>query len=113
MTQPHAMRNIDFATVHDLRKLIEYSEGQVVSRSIVQMPNITVTLFAFAQGEGLSAHTAHGDALVQVLDGIAIITINGVEHTVQAGQSIVMPAGEPHALRAEQPFQMLLTVVTP
>lgn len=105
------IKNIAKAQVLTLAEQVEYAEQQVVSRTLVQNPALTLTLFAFAAGEGLSTHTTPGDALVQVLEGTARITIGGTEHQLKAGQSIVMPADIPHAVDADQDFKMLLTLV--
>lgn len=91
--------------------LIEYQEGAVVSREILKQKTGGVTLFAFDAGQGLSEHTAPFDALVQVLDGEAEITIAGKCHRVRASELILMPAGQPHALKANQRFKMLLTML--
>ena len=105
------MKNVDFATPLQLVDLVQYKEGQVVSRTLAQSKAVTLTLFAFHEGEGLSAHSAPGDALVQILDGTARITIGDTAHSVNAGEAIVMPANVPHALDATQRFKMLLTLV--
>ena len=105
------IKNVPHAEVLPLADLVSYQPGQVVSRTLAQSEALSLTVFAFAQGEGLSTHSAPGDALVQVLDGEAEITIGGHPHTVSAGQIIVMPAGVPHGLEARQPFKMLLTLV--
>jgi quercetin dioxygenase-like cupin family protein len=107
----HVFKNVEFSMAMDLPHLVDYQEGQVVSRTMVQTKAVSVTLFAFAKGEGLSSHTAAGDALVQVLDGTAALTIGDKRVDVHAGQAAVMPARVPHAVDAEQPFKMLLTVV--
>ena len=91
--------------------LIAYQEGAVVSRTLWKRPTGTVTLFAFDQGQGLSEHTAPFDALVHVLDGEAEITIAGQAHQLSAGEMIVMPAQQPHALSARTAFKMLLTMI--
>ena len=91
--------------------LVEYQDGAVVSRTLVKKKTGTVTAFAFAAGQGLSEHTAPFDALVQVIDGKAEITISGTAHRLNAGELIVMPAGEPHAVRADTRFKMLLTMI--
>jgi quercetin dioxygenase-like cupin family protein len=83
----------------------------VVSREIVRKDTGTVTLFAFDQGQGLSEHTAPFDALVYILDGEAKITISGNPVQVKAGELIIMPANEPHALQAVQKFKMLLVMI--
>ncbi len=105
------MKNIEFSKALVLTDLVEYRDGQVISRTIAQQPSVSVTLFALAGGEGISAHTAAGDAMVQVLDGEAEITIGDGVLTVRAGEAVIMPAGVPHALEAVKPFKMLLTVV--
>ena len=94
-----------------LKDLVAYQNGAVVSRTIVDRKIGTLTVFAFAAGEGLSEHTAPFDAVVQVLDGTAEITISGVVHKVVAGELLIMPAHQPHALRASEPFKMLLTMI--
>jgi quercetin dioxygenase-like cupin family protein len=82
-----------------------------VSREILKKPTGSVTVFAFDEGQGLSEHTAPFDALVQVVDGEAEITISGQPHRVASGRMILMPAGEPHALRARSRFKMILTMI--
>ncbi|MBD3242422.1 MAG: cupin domain-containing protein [Chitinivibrionales bacterium] len=91
--------------------LAEYQAGAVVSRTIIDKPAGTVTVFAFDKGEGLSEHTAPYDALVQVIDGEASITIDGAVHAVKAPQAIIMPANRPHALAAAERFKMVLTMI--
>ena len=105
------MKNIDFAEVVKMEQLVDYQEGRVISRTLAQLPQFTLTLFSISQGEGISAHTAPGDALAQILDGEAEITIGGKLFIVKAGECIVMPKGIPHALEARQSFKMLLTVI--
>ena len=105
------IKNIDFSRVFKLEELVSYQEGQVVSRTIAQLPTISITLFAFAKGEGISTHTAPGDAMVQVLEGEAEVTIGSEVFTVKAGETVVMPADVPHGLEARETFKMLLTVV--
>ncbi|MGE5480227.1 MAG: cupin domain-containing protein [Chloroflexota bacterium] len=94
-----------------LATIVDYQEGSVVSRQLIKKPTGTVTVFSFDEGEGLSEHTAPYDALVQVLDGTAEITISGTIHIVPAGDVIIMPAGEPHALKAQERFKMMLTMI--
>ena len=91
--------------------LVIYQEGSIVSREIVKKPTGTVTVFAFDEGQGLSEHTAPFDALVHVLEGEVEITIAGKLHRVQSGQMILMPAQQPHALKAMQRFRMILTII--
>ena len=98
-------------TPQTLAALITVQEGAVVSRTLVDRPTGTITLFAFDSNQGLSEHTAPFDALVQIVEGEADITIGGVTHRVTAGESILMPADEPHALQAVSAFKMLLTMI--
>jgi quercetin dioxygenase-like cupin family protein len=95
----------------DLQKLILYQEGSVVSKTLLDKGIGTITLFAFDKGQGLSEHTAPFDAVVQIIDGEAEITISGVKHNLKAGQMIIMPANQPHALKAVSKFKMLLTMI--
>ncbi|HSV31512.1 MAG TPA: cupin domain-containing protein [Atribacteraceae bacterium] len=83
----------------------------MVSRTVLEQPSGTVTVFAFDQGEGLSEHTAPFDALVNVIDGEAEITVAGKPYSVRSGDILIMPAGEPHALRAVAPFKMVLVMI--
>ena len=91
--------------------MVDYQTGSVVSRQIVKKNVGTVTLFAFDAGEGLSEHTAPFDALINVLEGESDITISGKVHRVKAGEFIIMPANEPHALKAPVRFKMMLTMI--
>jgi quercetin dioxygenase-like cupin family protein len=91
--------------------LIEYQKGSVVSREIIKKETGTVTIFAFDKGEGLSEHTAPFDAMVQIIDGKAEITISGSKNILEAGEMIIMPADEPHALKALEKYKMVLTMI--
>lgn len=104
------LKNIDQKKVLDLKNLVSYSEGQVVSRTLIQNDGLGITLFAFASGEGISAHKSEGDALVIVLDGTGEVTIDDEKFTIKSGESIVMPAQHPHAIFAPENFKMLLIV---
>lgn len=95
----------------EMAGLVDYQEGAVVSRTIMERDTGTVTLFAFAAGQGLSEHAAPYDALVHVIDGTAEVTIANQVHTVAAGQMLIMPAEVPHALHAREPFKMLLVMI--
>jgi quercetin dioxygenase-like cupin family protein len=90
---------------------VNYQDGSIVSRELIKKSTGTVSAFAFDKGEGLSEHTAPFDALVQVLEGEAEITVAGKPHHVLGGQMILMPANRPHALRALTRFKMLLTMI--
>jgi quercetin dioxygenase-like cupin family protein len=95
----------------ELSKLIAYQNNTVVSREIIRKQIGTVTVFAFDQGQGLSEHTAPFDALVYIVDGQAEITIAGKNHSLAAGEMIIMPANKPHALKARARFKMLLVMI--
>ena len=99
------------AEVARATELVQYQDGAVVSRQIVKKPTGNVTLFAFDEGQGLSEHTAPFDALVQVVEGDAEITVSGEPHRVRAGEMILMPGGQAHALRALTRFKMILTMI--
>lgn len=95
----------------EISNLAEYQEESVVSREIIKKEVGTVTIFAFDKGQGLSEHSAPYDAMVQIVDGEAEITISGNANTVKKGELIIMPANEPHALAAIKPFKMILTMI--
>ncbi len=99
------------AKVVNLADCVQYQSGGIVSREIIKCANGTITLFAFARGQGLSEHTAPFDALVQILEGEALICLGGKRHIVRAGESLTMPAGAPHWLSAEVEFKMMLTMI--
>jgi quercetin dioxygenase-like cupin family protein len=101
----------DQLDVSRLVDLVSYQDGAVVSRIIVKRETGNVTLFAFDADQELSEHTAPYDALVQVLDGEAAITVAGRPHRVCAGEMILLPAHQPHALKAVSRFKMLLTMI--
>lgn len=105
------MKNISKAEVLVLKEQISYQEGQVVSKTLAQNENLSITLFSFAKGEEISTHESGGDAFVTCLDGVGKITIDGVEYLLHEGESIVMPAGHPHAVYGEEAFKMMLVVV--
>lgn len=94
-----------------LLDLIDYQEGSVVSRTIVEKEAGTITLFAFDEGQGLSEHTAPFDALVYNLDGEVEVTISGKAVRLKKGEMVIMPANEPHGLKATKRFKMLLTMI--
>lgn len=91
--------------------LVEYQAGSVVSRTIIDKPAGTLTLFAFDAGQGLSEHTAPFDALVYLLDGRAEVTISGRPLQLKQGETVIMPANQPHALKAVRRFKMLLVMI--
>lgn len=95
----------------DLKAYVDYARDAVVSKTLIDKPVGTLTLFAFDAGQGLSEHTAPYDAVVQVLDGEAELTIGGRAVTAVSGQMVIMPANVPHSLAARQRFKMLLTMI--
>lgn len=99
------------AQVANLATLIDYQSSSIVSREILKGATGKVTLFAFDEGEGLSEHTSPFNALVQVVEGEVEITIAGKANIVKAGELILMPAQQPHALRAVMRFKMVLTMI--
>ncbi len=105
------IKNIELSKVLNMESLVSYQEGQVVSRTLAQGKNLSLTLFAFDKGEEISSHSSNGDAMVYLLDGEAKITIGDDTYNVKKGETIVMPAGIPHALLAKEQFKMLLIVV--
>ncbi len=105
------IKNIDFSKALEMEALVSYQEGQVISRTLAQGKNLSMTVFAFAKGEEISAHSSRGDAMVYILDGEAEITIGSDTNLVKKGEVIVMPAGIPHALFAKEQFKMFLVVV--
>jgi len=105
------IKNIEFSAPHVMETLVMYQEGQVVSRTLAQNKHMNMTLFAFDKNEEISSHASSGDAMVYILDGESEVTIGEDVFTVKSGETIVMPAGIPHALLAKERFKMLLIVV--
>jgi len=105
------MKNIESAKILKLEDLVSYQEGQVVSKTLVQNPNVSLTFFSFDKGEEISTHSSHGDAMVYIIDGTAEITIGGEKFTLSAGETIVMPSEVPHAVFAPEKMKFMLTVV--
>ena len=105
------IKNIEFSAALKLADLIEYRQGQIVSMTIAQIPAANITLFSLDQGEGISTHTTSGDAMVQILDGEAEITIGDQIVMVKEGETVIMPSDVPHGLEARKKFKMLLTVI--
>jgi quercetin dioxygenase-like cupin family protein len=97
--------------VANLSQMVDYQNDSVVSREIIKKKTGTVTLFAFDEGQGLSEHTAPFDALVYILDGEAEVTISGKPFRPTAGEMIIMPANEPHAVSTVKKFKMLLIMI--
>ncbi|MDR3561599.1 MAG: cupin domain-containing protein [Negativicutes bacterium] len=105
------IKNIAFSQALDFAGLVDYQPGKIVSLTLVQNDALSMTLFAFAQGEGVSTHSAPGDAMVYVLDGRAEITVGETPIQAGAGQAVVMPADIPHGVEAVENFKMLLILV--
>ena len=105
------IKNLPVAEVVRLAELVTYQPEQVVSRTLAQDSGMSLTLFAFPAGEGLTAHTTPADALAYVLDREAVVEIDGNSNVVGTGEAIVMPANQPHAVTAQRDFKMLLVVV--
>ena len=105
------MKNIEKAQVLKLKEKVDYRDGQHVSKTLVQNGSVSVTLFSFDKGEEISSHKSDGDAFVTCLDGVGRITVDGTDYEICEGESIVMPAGHPHAVYGKERFKMLLVVV--
>lgn len=91
--------------------MVDYQEGSIVSRTLMDKPEGTVTVFAFDEGQGLSEHAAPFDAMVHVLEGEVDLKLSGIVHSMKAGDFIIMPANESHELKAVRQFKMLLTMI--
>jgi len=111
MKQDRAQRNVAKAQAAKMVDLADYQAGSVVSRTIIDKKNGTVTFFAFDEGQGLSEHKAPYDALVHLLEGEAEIVISGRPVHVREGEMLILPPNRPHALRAVKKFKMLLTMI--
>jgi len=107
------LKNIEAETVLSLGSLVTAAPGQIVSRTLIQNRSVSMTLFAFSQGEEISTHDSAGDAMVTVLEGAGQFTVDGKEYLCHAGETLVMPANKPHSVFAPEAFKMLLTVVFP
>ena len=107
-SKPKGLSGGDVAKAADL---VHYQDGSVVSREIVKKPTGNVTIFAFDEGQGLSEHMAPFDALVHVLEGEVEVSIAGKPHRVHSGEMILMPAQQPHALKALKQFKIILTMI--
>lgn len=106
-----ALGRNDMTKPQNINQLINFREGSVVSKEIINKPSGTVTLFAFAKDQGLSEHTVPYDGLAIVTEGLAEITVSGVKHEVKTGEMFLLPANAPHSLKALQPFKMILTMI--
>lgn len=107
------LKNIPHEEVLPLTSLVNAESGQVVSKTLVQNPSVSITLFAFAKGEEISTHESKGDAMVTILEGTGKLIIDGNEYIAAAGETIIMPANKPHSVHADEAFKMMLVVVFP
>jgi len=98
-------------TPRSINDSLSYQEDSVVSRELIHTSTGSVTLFAFDKNQGLSEHTTPYDALVMITDGQAEVTVSGVKHEIKAGDMLLMPASSPHALKAIEPFKMVLIMI--
>lgn len=103
-------KNINKKEILELKNLVEYQDGQVISKTLVQNELVSVTVFSFDKGEEISTHASGGDAMVTVLDGKGRLTIGGDVYYLEKGQTIIMPKDVPHAVYGEEQFKMLLVV---
>jgi quercetin dioxygenase-like cupin family protein len=104
------LKNIETSKVLSMKDLVSYQDGQIISKTLIQNQNLSITLFAFDKGEEISTHASGGDALVLVLDGVVEVTIADEKHRLSAGEAIVMPAEVPHAVLAAEKMKFMLTV---
>ena len=107
------IKNIEQAKVVTLSQKVSAGEGQVVSKTLAQNPYVSLTIFAFAQGEEIGTHTSTGDAMVTVLEGEGRFIVGDEEFKVACGESLVMPANKPHSVHADVAFKMVLLVIFP
>lgn len=107
------IEKLEHETVLPLAEQISALPGQIVSKTLVQNRAVSLTLFAFDQGEEIATHDSSGDAMVQVLEGTAQFTVDGKIHVCKAGDVLIMPAKKPHSVFAPEAFKMLLTVIFP
>lgn len=109
----NCIKNLAFDTVLSLAEQVEIQKGQVVSKTLAQNEAVSITIFAFDKNEEIGTHDSTGDAMVTVLEGVGCFTVSGKEHTLNAGETLVMPAQLPHAVFAKEAFKMILVVVFP
>ncbi len=103
-------KNIEKSTELRLKDLVDYNDGQIVSKTLVQNDAVSMTLFSFDKGEEISTHAAGGDAMVTVLDGTGRFTVGGKVFILGAGETLIMPKDIPHSVYGEEKFKMQLTV---
>ncbi len=107
------IKNIPHEAIVTLVDQVSIMPGQVVSKTLVQNKAVSITVFAFDKGEEISSHDSTGDAMVTVLEGTGMFTVDGKEYTLNQGDTLIMPAKKPHSVYATEAFKMLLTVVFP
>jgi quercetin dioxygenase-like cupin family protein len=107
----YKLKNIELAKILKLDEEITYQKGQVVSKTLVQNKNVSITLFSFDKGEEISSHSSDGDAMVTILDGTGKFTVGEEIFLLSKGETLIMPNHVPHAVYGEEQFKMLLTVV--
>ena len=105
------MEHFKKSEIYELKQLVKYQEGTIVSKTLINKENGTITIFAFDQGQSLSEHTAPFDALVHIIEGNAEIKIVGKKFNLKKGEIIIMPANKPHAVKAINNFKMILTLI--
>ena len=106
-----SINEFEKARIFSFSDSVEYSDGGIVSKTVLKKETGNISLFSFAKGEALSEHTAPFDAMIQVVDGRGEIIIGGKSYFLEAGQTIIMPAGIPHAVKAPEKFKMVLTMI--
>lgn len=107
----YKMKNIEVSKILRLEEELVYQKGQVVSKTLVQNKNVSITLFSFDKGEEISTHSSDGDAMVTILDGTGRFTVGDEVFSLNKGETLVMPNHVPHAVYGEEQFKMLLTVI--
>ena len=110
-TRMNKLKNIEVSKIIRLEDEITYQKGQVVSKTLVQNKNVSLTLFSFDKGEEIGAHSSEGDAMVTILDGTGKFTVGDEVFLLNKGETLVMPNNVPHAVYGEEQFKMLLTVI--
>ncbi|HWT74611.1 MAG TPA: cupin domain-containing protein [Mobilitalea sp.] len=110
-TNQYKMKNIEVAKLLKLEDEVSYQKGQVVSKTLVQNKNVSITLFSFDKGEEISSHSSDGDAMVSVIDGTGRFTVGDETFLVSKGETLIMPNQVSHAVYGEEQFKMLLTVI--
>lgn len=107
------IKNIPHESILRLAEQVSIQPGQVVSKTLAQNKAVSLTIFAFDKDEEISTYASNGDAMVTVLEGTGKFTVDGKEYILEAGETLVMPAGKPHAVYGQEAFKMLLTVIFP